>query len=84
MTRRDAFLKVLTEVAGGSELHARELFDALQKVRPDACKGSMHEELNDEQAEEFMNELRAEKEGIAHLLIQGALQMHQKISKRPQ
>lgn len=77
-TKRDIFHRILSEVSGKSEDEVAEMFRQFETFRPGELSG-MDVEMSDDEAEKLMTELRAEKEGIAHWLMEGAMRARKKM-----
>lgn len=72
MTRADVFVRILHEVTGKPKSEVRALLDAVIAAQG---AGNFFEELPDAEAEELMQSLRQEKEGILAWLEEGAMQV---------
>lgn len=72
MTYADVFTQILHEVTGKPKKQVFELIDVVKTLHPD--KHNFDKELSDQQAEELLNNLRKEKEGILAWLVKGAVE----------
>ncbi len=75
MTRGDVIIQILHEVTGKPQKIVRELFDLALKNIPEH---KFDEALSDKEAEELLNGLRKEKEGILNWLLRGNLEFQLK------
>ena len=71
MTRRNVFTQILSEVSEKPTKDIAEILD--QFLQAFAGKHKFDEVLPDQQADQMLQELREEKEGIRAWLIQGGL-----------
>jgi len=75
MTRGDVMVQILHEVTGKSKEFAREIFELSLRD----CPGhKFNEEMSDKEADELLNGLRKEKEGILNWLLRGNLEFQLK------
>lgn len=69
MTKADVFVQILHEVTGKSKEEVRTLLDEATAA---TGRAGFDEELTDEEAEQWLADLRKEKAGIMNWLLRGA------------
>lgn len=69
MTKADVFVQILHEVTGKSKEEVRILLD---EATAQTGRAGFDEELTDAEAEQWLEDLRKEKDGIMNWLLRGA------------